>query len=198
MGRGAGAGGAGGCGRWLMLGLTACDYDGLSCRGVAASRAAVDKCAAALQADCGAEHGDIFECASCAGKHQQGLRAAGCDNSAIAAWCAATIPVMPTNHFPGSRIMLSHATWGDAVNGWTGAPPAQVWSLCYSSVTDNHDNATTFHTQCDQHSRTVAFARNSLGYTFGGYVRLFVSCFCLPSSLFSQFALFVRRPGHGV
>ena len=74
-------------------------------------------------------------------------------------------------HFPGSRIILNNATWGEAVNTWAKEPAAQVWSLCYSSFTDNHDTPATFHTQCDQHNITVAFARNSLGYTFGGYVR---------------------------
>ena len=71
-------------------------------------------------------------------------------------------------HFPGSRIILNN-----------GKPAAQVWSLCYSSLTDNHDNPAAFHTQCDPYSITVMFARNSLGYTFGGYVRcVFVSTFC--------------------
>ena len=46
------------------------------------------------------------------------------------------------------------------------------WSLCFSSFTDDSTNAVTFHRQCDQYSTTLTVARNSLNYTFGGYVRL--------------------------
>jgi hypothetical protein len=92
--------------------------------------------------------------------------------------------------FPGSRIILNNATWGDDVNSWARRPAAQVWDLCYSSLTDNHDNTTAFHTQCDPHSITVVFARNSIGNVFGGYVRfrLFLmrfSALCLFSVSFS-------------
>ena len=88
-------------------------------------------------------------------------------------------------HFPGSRIILNNATRGDDVNSWAKTPAAQVWSLCYSSFTDNHDNPAAFHAQCDQHNITVAFARNSIGNVFGGYVRFrlfllrFSSLFCI-------------------
>ena len=47
-------------------------------------------------------------------------------------------------HFPGSRIILNNVTWGDDVNSWAKEPPAQVWELCYSSLTDNHDTSATF------------------------------------------------------
>ena len=83
-------------------------------------------------------------------------------------------------HFPGSRIIMNNATWGAAVNNWAKKPAAQVWELCYSSLTDNHDNAATFHKQCDPHNIAMVFARNSIGRVFGGYVRCilvsFVSC----------------------
>ena len=47
-----------------------------------------------------------------------------------------------------------------------------MWELCFSSFTDDSSNATTFHRQCDKYNTTMTFVRNSLGYTFGGYVRL--------------------------
>ena len=70
-------------------------------------------------------------------------------------------------------------SWDEDVNGWANKPAAQVWALCYSSFTDNHDNATAFHAQCDQHSTTMVFAINSLNFTFGGYVRCFLYLFSL-------------------
>ena len=47
-----------------------------------------DACDTALEKACGAERTRAFECAECAGSHQQALRAAGCENAAIALWCA--------------------------------------------------------------------------------------------------------------
>ena len=81
-------------------------------------------------------------------------------------------------HFPGSRIILNNATWGATVNTWAKKPAAQAWSLCYSSITDNHATPATFHTQCDPHNTTAVFARNSIGNVFGGYVRSFSLVFC--------------------
>ena len=115
-------------------------------------------CDDALQKTCGGQCHDMkctFTCASCAGEHQQALHEAGCDNDAIAAWCAGAGPAPPPAavvHFPGSRIILNNATWGDDVNTWAKEPPAQVWELCYSSITDNHATPATFHAQCDPHS----------------------------------------------
>ena len=60
-----------------------------------------DQCAAQLQQLCGSAHGDPFACAECAGTHAAGLRAAGCSNDAIAAWCAG-VPA-PTGLGPGPR-----------------------------------------------------------------------------------------------
>ena len=88
------------------------------------------------------------------------------------------LPSDSTN-FPGSRIILNNATWSAAVNTWARRPAAQVWSQCYSSLTDNHDTPAAFHTQCDPHNITVVFARNSLGNVFGGYVRCVLVSFSL-------------------
>ncbi len=52
-----------------------------------------------------------------------------------------------------------------------GKPDSQVWSLCYSSLTDDASTPPVFHRQCDMHSTTVVFARNALGNVFRGYVR---------------------------
>ena len=78
--------------------------------------------------------------------------------------------------FRGSRLIT--AEWGDSLNGWM---PAKVkgkqWSLCFSSFTDDATTPSTFHKQCDQYDTTLTVARNSLKYTFGGYVRLPLASF---------------------
>ena len=109
----------------------------------------------------------MFTCASCAGEHQQVLQKAGCENDAIAAWCAGL--VSPAQ-FHGSRI-LTNASWGDTLNRWAAKPASQRWSLCYSTFTDNHETPAAFHRQCDGYNTTLTFAHNSLRFTFGGYVR---------------------------
>ena len=97
----------------------------------------------------------------------------------------------PPHQFPGPRI-VSKANWGalwdppfhpvgypplpgsgekKSLNGWAKKPEAQVWALCYSSFTDNHDNPNAFHKQCDKHSSTMMFLKNALNFTFGAYVR---------------------------
>ena len=63
-----------------------------------------DGCAAALQASCGAHRRDVFACAQCTGGHQQQLRAAGCDNDAIAAWCAGTPPPLDDEAWSSSSF----------------------------------------------------------------------------------------------
>ena len=74
-------------------------------------------------------------------------------------------------HFPGARLIT--AEWGDNLNAWM---PAKVkgkqWSLCFNSFTNDARTPSTFHELCDQHNTTLTVARNSLNYTFGGYVRL--------------------------
>jgi len=95
-------------------------------------------------------------------------------------------PVAAPPQFPGSRIVTNvtglvdpklgkHPPPGSgqtkSLNGWANKPEAQVWALCYSSFTDNRDNATAFHKQCDMHDETMVFVQNELNFTFGGYVR---------------------------
>eukprot|EP01046_Picozoa_sp_COSAG06_P012222 COSAG06_NODE_711_length_12877_cov_16.318281_11_plen_230_part_00 len=151
-----------------------------------------DRCAAALEAACGADHGDVFQCAQCAGIHQQQLQAAGCDNDAIAAWCAgiAPTPSPAPSFFPGSRI-VPNATWAGTLDDWM--PPkakGKRWAQCFSSFTDDATNASTFHAQCDQYNTTLIMVINSLGFTFGAYVRpplFFNLCSLLGVFLFRRF-----------
>jgi hypothetical protein len=56
-------------------------------------------CASALETTCGADRRDVFACAQCSGVHQQQLQADGCDNDAIAAWCAG-VPAKPEKECP--------------------------------------------------------------------------------------------------
>ena len=87
-------------------------------------------------------------------------------------------------HFPGSRLIT--AEWGDNLNGWM--PPkvkGKQWSLCFSSFTDDATTPSTFHKQCDQYDTTLTVARNSLNYTFGGYVRVPPASFRCCSVFFS-------------
>ena len=59
-------------------------------------------------------------------------------------------------------------------DAWLQSQPAigsEGWTVCYDSATDCTDQPSCFHTPCDQFSETVSIAHNSLGYTFGGYVR---------------------------
>eukprot|EP01046_Picozoa_sp_COSAG06_P028032 COSAG06_NODE_2504_length_6751_cov_103.337041_3_plen_155_part_00 len=57
------------------------------------------------------------------------------------------------------------------------------WSPCFSSFTDDATTPSTFHRQCEQYDTTLLVLRNSLNYTFGGYVRLplasFRSCYVI-------------------
>jgi hypothetical protein len=57
------------------------------------------------------------------------------------------------------------------------------WKVCFSSFTNDATTPSAFHRLCDQYSTTLTVARNSLNYTFGGYVRLsslrFVPALCL-------------------
>eukprot|EP01046_Picozoa_sp_COSAG06_P050205 COSAG06_NODE_7897_length_2338_cov_9.835194_1_plen_220_part_00 len=85
-------------------------------------------------------------------------------------------------HFPGSRLITAER--GDNLDGWM---PAKVkgkqWSLCFNSFTDDATTPSTFHRLCDQHNATLTVARNSLNYTFGGYVRF-------SPALFRSFSVF--------
>ena len=87
------------------------------------------------------------------------------------------------DHFPGSQL-LTNVKWGDALNNWVGRRDGQKWALCFSSFTDDATCPAVFHQQCDQYSTTVTVVRNSLGYTFGGYVRRFLCPFFFLLSFF--------------
>jgi hypothetical protein len=159
-------------------------------QGVAPSASKQDRCVAALEAACGADHGDIFKCAQCSGIHQKQLQAAGCDNKTIVAWCAgiAPTPSPAGSFFPGSRI-VSNATWAGTLNDWM--PPkakGKSWALCFSSFTENATTPITFHAQCDQYNTTLIMVINSLGFTFGAYVRPphHPFSFCVLCSAFSS------------
>jgi hypothetical protein len=93
-----------------------------------------DGCAAALQASCGAHRRDVFACAQCAGGHQQQLRAAGCDNDKIAAWCAGP-PPPPLDDEAWSSSFSGHLALRSCKclqrSFWTG-----LWS---SSAQRNHN-----------------------------------------------------------
>ena len=150
-----------------------------------------DRCAAALEAACGADRGDAFKCAQCSGIHQKQLQAAGCDDKAIAAWCAGAAP----SFFPGSRI-VPNATWAGTLDDWM--PPkakGKRWAQCFSSFTDSATTPSTFHAQCDQHNTTLIMVINSLGFTFGGYVRPPPNSFCVLCSAFSCLVVFCRGGG---
>ena len=45
-----------------------------------------------------------------------------------------------------------------------------AWVKCFDSDTDDASTPAAFHAQCDAFAETVSIARNSLGFTFGGYV----------------------------
>jgi hypothetical protein len=73
--------------------------------------------------------------------------------------------------FPGSRLITYE--WGGSLDGWMKAKvKGKQWSLCFSSFTDDATTPSTFHRLCDQYDTTLTVARNSLNYTFGGYVRV--------------------------
>eukprot|EP01046_Picozoa_sp_COSAG06_P016218 COSAG06_NODE_1066_length_10841_cov_14.808806_14_plen_500_part_00 len=94
--------------------------------------------------------------------------------------CADTLGPPPT--FPGSQI-LSPAQQV-TVSGWAPQGPTQTWTLCFSSFTDDASTPSAFHSQCDEYNVTMVVARNSLGYTFGAYVRIPLLRFCLVSVRF--------------
>ena len=166
-------------------------------QGAAPSASKQDRCAAALEAACGADRGDAFKCAQCSGIHQKQLQAAGCDNKAIAAWCAgaAPTPSPASSFFPGSRI-VPNATWAGTLDDWM--PPkakGKRWAQCFSSFTDNATTPSTFHAQCDQYNTTLTMVINSLGFTFGAYVRPPPNSFCVLCSAFSCLVVFCSGGG---
>ena len=71
-----------------------------------------------------------------------------------------------SRRFLGTKLITMD--WGDSIDGFVGHG-AKQWILCYSSFVDDATSPQVFHSQCDAHQTTVTVARNSLGYTFGGY-----------------------------
>jgi hypothetical protein len=89
-------------------------------------------------------------------------------------------------YFPGSRLITKAG--GDNLDGWMKAKmKGKQWSLCFSSFTDDATKPSAFHRQCDQYSTTLTVVRNSLNYTFGGYVRVPPASFLLRCVLLSSF-----------
>jgi hypothetical protein len=72
------------------------------------------------------------------------------------------------NPFAGSQLIT--AQWGRTMVRWAGLNGTR-YDLCYSSFTDDALSPAAFHEGCDPYSTTFVVARNSLGNTFGGYVR---------------------------
>ena len=107
----------------------------------------------------------------CCGLHQSSLRAAACDHNAISMWCSGKVPANAS--FPGSRIIT--VPWADKLNEiLTLIAPSvadRQWALCFSSFVDDVSTPSTFHRQCDSFNTTLFVLNNTLGYTFGGYVR---------------------------
>ena len=130
----------------------------------AACAAAQSPCDAALQSACGSERGAAFDCVMCAGSRQQQLRAAGCANDQIHAWCEGP----SAENFPGSRLLTPE--WGAALNGWAGKDECQEWALCCSTF-DDCESAGEFHAGCDGRTPTLTVVRNAGNFTFGGFVR---------------------------
>jgi hypothetical protein len=104
-----------------------------------------------------------------------------CDEAAGTCACQAgwTGSACDEEFFPHSNIIVN-TTWPGILNRWVeaaGADEAEVprsraeqrWALCYSSFTDYAASPSVFHRQCDNYTTTLVVARNSLGYTFGGY-----------------------------
>jgi len=131
-------------------------------------------CAAALESVCSAQRGDPFACAECAGKHQQQLQQAGCDNKRIGVWCSG-VSIAP---FAGSQLVTPE--WATQLEEWvTAAGPAAtplgareplgVWALCYSTFLHPATGAGEFHSRCDGFNETLTVGNNSLGFTFGGF-----------------------------
>jgi hypothetical protein len=70
--------------------------------------------------------------------------------------------------FPGSGL-ISPAQ-GVRLNDWANQTAGRMWELCYTTST-MAQTAAEFHKRCDGYKPTVTVARNSLNYTFGGFVR---------------------------
>lgn len=72
-------------------------------------------------------------------------------------------------HFPRSRLLT--ADMGTTLMVLANHTRVD-WQLCFSSFQDDASSPTAFHKQCDMYNTTMVVVRNSLGFTFGGYVRV--------------------------
>jgi hypothetical protein len=89
--------------------------------------------------------------------------------------CGGASPPPP----PPSSPVFAVASYITAeMDAWLQAQPAigsEGWTVCFNSATDDTASPSIFHSRCDQFSESVSSAHNSLGYTFGGYVRELLS-----------------------
>ena len=130
------------------------------------------KCDAALQSACGSDNmGTAGACLACAGDNQQVLRAAGCSDVQIQAWCEAQYP------FGGSHLIKTRE-WATTLNTWAGFGNATQWSLCCSTF-EGCNTTAKFHAGCDAHNITLTVVHNAGrgrgnpgNFTFGGFVRI--------------------------
>eukprot|EP01045_Picozoa_sp_COSAG04_P022689 COSAG04_NODE_2600_length_3870_cov_2.863431_2_plen_808_part_00 len=74
--------------------------------------------------------------------------------------------------YTGSAPTPTPGSWGvgqPACSHGRQFGPNLVWERCFSSFEDDSSTPATFHQRCDPYDVTVSVARNSLGYTFGGF-----------------------------
>ena len=99
-------------------------------------------CAAAMQAACGADRDDVFACAQCSGDHQRELQSAGCDNDAIAKWCAGRLQQPPLATDQTLTVQLSSVLVGELA-GSTVLAVRYGWPLGIGGV-ENGDTCCPF------------------------------------------------------
>ena len=141
--------------------------------------------------------GNLPDCVECDNDHYKSAAGNGCCNECPVGRSTDTEGATSVDdckqlglaHFFGSQL-VTNATWGDSLNEWAGQGAERKWALCFSSFTDDATSPAEFHAQCDQYNTTVTVARNSLGYTFGGYVRRFLS---VPSLFLLSFSPLPHR-----
>ena len=88
----------------------------------------------------------------------------------------------------GNGVTYGPGAWGETeMEMWYAVPPplpdpntdaflqaqpeiaAHSWVKCFDSDVDDASTPAVFHANCDPFDETVSIARNSLGFTFGGY-----------------------------
>ena len=70
-----------------------------------------------------------------------------------------------TNYFPNSELLTE--TQMAQLNTWVGTTN-QIWSLCYRK-SDHGASSSTFHSLCDNESRTYTIVQLNTGKLIGGY-----------------------------